>query len=46
MIKEIINYIKEQPYKALADILFVLGIFALTYGIITLSAIIFSYNGC
>jgi len=41
MIREMIKYIKENPYKALADIVFVLGAFALTYGIITFCAIVF-----
>ena len=40
MIKKMIKYIKENPYQALADIVFVLGAFTLTYGILTLGAII------
>jgi|ETNvirnome_6_100_1030635.scaffolds.fasta_scaffold180447_2 hypothetical protein len=40
MIKFMIKYIKENRVTALIDVLFLLGIFALTYGIITLGAII------
>jgi hypothetical protein len=36
-----IKYIKDNPYQALADIIFVCCAFALTYGIITFCAIVF-----
>ena len=42
MIKEIIKYLKENPISIiLIDILYLIGVFILTYSAITFGAIIF-----